>query len=137
MPTTYDFSFKMDRNGKSVLTSGGEHVRGVATMLFAMVPGTDEYNPEMGLDLNGRKFKMYEEFTRDIEYENEIRSQFTTYTDLVPVEIMAIYVKNSLYISLTVKYMSEVFNIQVSSDTGANMDELTSLIINRNDFNIK
>lgn len=132
-----DFSFHMDRTGKPIVTSGAEHVRAVVTRLFGMLPGTDEYNPEMGLDLIGRRTRTYVEMTRDTEYETMIKKQLTTYTDLVPIEVSAVYMNKTLIVSLTVQYFGDSYTMQLSSELDAELDTLTSKLINRNDFNVR
>lgn len=138
MPTQYgpkDFSFRMDRTGKMVTVQGAEHVRNVLVMLFGMRPGSDEYDSQRGLDLNGRKKRQYVERTRDTEYEIEIVTQVSRYTDLVPVNCVAIYLNDSLYVNLQVRYMNEVYNTELSTSAGAETNTLAAQIINLNDFN--
>lgn len=132
---TTDFSFRLDRTGKPVVTSGAEHVRTVLTMLFGMEPGTDEYEPERGLDLMGRKNRTYVDMTRDTEYESMISEQLTKYTDLLPLNIIAVYANQTLYINLSVQYQANVYTIQMSDELDANLDSLSSMLININDFN--
>ena len=133
--STIDFSFKMDRTGKPVTTKGAQHIRTVVMMLFAMEPGTDEYEPERGLDLLGRKQRTYIEMTRDTEYESMIHEQFTKYTDLTPLNVLAVYLNNSLFVSLTVQFLGEVYTMELSSELGADLDSLTAMLVNVNDFN--
>lgn len=130
-----DFSFRMDRTGKMVTVSGAEHVRNVLVMLFGLRPGSDEYDAERGLDLLGRKHKMYVERTRDTEYESMIITQISRYTDLVPVRCIAIYLSDSLYVNLQVRYLDEVYSTEISTATESDIDTLTAQIVNLNDFN--
>lgn len=132
---TKDFSFRMARTGKMVVASGAEHVRNVIVMLFGMRPGTDEYEPERGLDLVGRKFRQYTEKTRDTEYEQMIINQLSRYTDLIPVSVIAIYLNESLYVSLQVQYQGNFYATELSSEVGADMDTLSAMIVNINNFN--
>lgn len=136
MPSTIsDFSFRIDRAGKTVLTTGGEHVRGVITMLFAKKPGKDEYESELGLDLVGRRFTTYVDRTRDTEYESMIVSQITKYTDLLPVNVVAIYLNQSLYVNMQVMYNGEIYTMELSAPNGTNMDQMKSMLVNTNMFN--
>lgn len=134
---TLDFSFRLDRTGKPVMTSGAEHVRTVLTMLFGMEPGTDEYEPERGLDLMGRKNRTYVDMTRDLEYESMISRQITMYTDLLPLSVVAAYANQTLFVNLSVQYQSNVYTIQMSDELGADLDSLSSMLININDFNAR
>lgn len=131
--TTSDFSFKMDRTGKSILLKNGEHVRSISTMLFAMRPGMDEYESELGLDLVGRRFQMYAEKTRDTEYESTIVKQFTKYTDLVPLNVIAIYLNESLYVNMQLRYEGDIYTIELSSN--GSIEQMSSVLVNINDFN--
>lgn len=132
-----DFSFRMDRTGKMVTVQGAEHVRNVLVMLFGMRPGSDEYDAERGLDLVGRKHKQYIEKTRDSEYEAMITTQISKYTDLVPVNCVAIYLNDSLYVNLQVRYMDEVYNTELSTKLGVGLETLAAQIVNINDFNTR
>lgn len=132
-----DFSFRMDRTGKMIIASGAEHVRNVITMLFGMRPGSDEYDSERGLDLLGRKHRQYVEKTRDTAYESMIIKQLCAYTDLVPLNCIAIYLNDSLYISLEVQFNGDAFVTELSSNKNADMDTLSSQIVNINGFNVR
>ena len=133
--TVYDFSFRIDYTGKTVITSGGQHVRNVAIMLFGMKPGTDEYDSEMGLDLQGRKFKSYVDMTRDTEYEQAIIKQFSKYTDIIVSAVIATYMNNMLYVNMQVKYQDQLYNIEVSDEKDADLDTLKSMLVNVNGYN--
>lgn len=130
-----DFSFKLDRTGKPVVTTGGEHVKGIITMLLAMKPGMDEYDPERGLDINGRKNRAYTELTRDTEYEAMIRDQITKYTDLVPIDVLAIYVNNAIFVSITVSYQGTAYTVELQNQRGADEGTLNAMLVNVNDYN--
>lgn len=132
-----DFSFRMDRTGKMVTATGAEHVRNVMVMLFGMRPGSDEYDSERGLDLVGRKHRQYVEKTRDVEYENMIVKQISAYTDFIPINCVAIYLNDSLYVNLQVQYANEIYNMELSSNTGTEIDSLAAQIVNINSFNIR
>lgn len=125
-----DFSFRMDRTGKMVTAKGADHVRNVLVMLFGMRPGSDEYDAERGLDIAGRKHKQYVDKTRDVEYENMIVKQVSAYTDLIPVNCIAIYLNDSLYVNLHVQYAGDIYNMEMSSKTGVDMDSLASQVTN-------
>lgn len=132
-----DFSFRMDRTGKMVTVSGAEHVRNVLVMLFGMRPGSDEYDAERGLDLLGRKHRQYIDRTRDGEYESMIVKQLTKYTDLIPVSCIAIYLNDSLYVNLQVRFMNEFYSTELATAKNADMDTLAAQIVNINDFNVR
>ena len=53
--------------GNPILSKRGEYVANVAKILFGMVPGYDEYQPERGLNIRSKMYKTYTKNTRDAE----------------------------------------------------------------------
>ena len=111
-----DISFRMNRIGNPILTKRGEYVANVVKMLFGMVPGYDEYEPERGLNIRSKMFKPFVKNARDIEYENEIVKQFTTYTDLIPVNVVATYLDDRYYVYLSLSYQQQIYEMDIAAD---------------------
>lgn len=112
----YDLTWRHDRSGNMIRGKRGEYVVNICQMLFNMVPGTDEYERDRGLAIRTKLQKNYAEKTRDIEYESEIIRQFTTYTDLVPSQVLAIYMNKSLFIYMVIKHRSEIYELDMVAD---------------------
>lgn len=108
------------------MSKSAEYVLNKCTMLFNMVPGDDEYNPKMGLNLQAKRFQSYVDGSRDHDYESEIVKQFTTYTDIIPLNVVAMSVKSVFVILMTITYSNEIYQLETSSKE----DEL-SLLINK------
>lgn len=130
-----DLSFRIDRNGNMMLASGIEHINNVATHLFGISKGMDEYNPDMGLDLHAKLFSATEKDTRDTMYESEIVQQFTTYTDLVPANVVAIYSKRGFMINMTIMYQGEYYVMNMSGDLSDPIGEFSDVVVNTNKLN--
>lgn len=111
-----------------VLTSGSEYVCNIATMLFNMTPGTDKYDVDKtkGLQLEAKRFRTFVENYRDTEYESEIVRQFSTYTDLIPLNVVAVYMNSTYLISMRIKYENQVYAIEVNGNTNT----LNAMLIN-------
>lgn len=77
-----DATFRTDRAGNAILATKLEYYLGIVNMLFNMVPGTDPYNPDMGLNLAQYQFQAGIEGDRDSDYEVKITEQFSKYTDI-------------------------------------------------------
>ena len=77
-----DATFRTDLSGNPILASNLDYYLGIVNILFNMIPGTDPYNPEMGLDIAKYRYKAGIEGERDTEYESKINEQFSKYTDL-------------------------------------------------------
>lgn len=88
-----DATFRTDISGNPVISSNKEYYLNIATMLFNMIPGTDPYNPEMGLNISQLQFKPGTPGERDTAYENEIATQFGKYTDMLISTPIVQYVK--------------------------------------------
>lgn len=116
LKTRDDFSFRVEHTGGMAVTSGGEFICNTVQRLFYMVPGMDEYNREMGLDITTRAKRPYQDGARDTEYETEIMRQFITYTDIIPTVVVALYQSKMLIITMAATYNGEEFTIRASSD---------------------
>lgn len=111
-----DFSYRLDHSENMVVNTGYDYIKGIVAMLFGMRPGTDEYNPEMGLDLPGQRFTTGKNGTRDSAYESNIERQFSKYTDLVVLNPVA-YRKDGQYlVSFTVQYQDKFYETAVGVD---------------------
>lgn len=112
-----DLTMRTDRGGNMVKGKRGEYVCNIAQMLFNTKPGTDEYEPEKGLYIAQKQMKPYDEKERDTDYEAKIVEQFNKYTELRPMNVMALYLKGSYFIYMTVKYEGSLYEIHLSYDS--------------------
>lgn len=126
---TTDFTFRHDRTGNMIIGKRGEAVCNIVNMLFNTIPGTDEYDSDKGLYIDQKQFQMYENNTRDTAYESRIMKQFSTYTDLVPVNVVAMYMNHSLYVYMKVRYQTQIYEIDVVSSNNT----LTAMLHSNNE----
>ena len=122
--TVKDLQFKTDSNYNRILLSGPARIKQVVTMLFNMVPGMDEYNPTKGLNIAAKLFNPVTENVRDTEYENEIASQFSQYTDLTVTNVIAMSVSGYFTVFFTVNTPEGVYEILLANK----LNELTVLL---------
>lgn len=113
MPTSTDFTFRTEQSGKMALSGDKEHIVNVLQMLFHLVPGTDDYLPDLGLDIRSKAFQPHVEGHRDNSYESKISEQLSAYTDLTPMEVMATYMNNRLNVYLRVRYNNNDYTIGI------------------------
>ena len=111
-------------DGSWAMASDTEHVLQTVQRLLYTRPGSDIYNPELGLDALGRRQAKYKEGDRDLEFENAISTQCSLYTDIVPIAVVCVYKDNALTLAMTVSYSSAEFRLQLSIDP----NQLSSLI---------
>lgn len=123
---TYDLTYRTDRTGNMVKGKRGEYVCNLAQLLFNMVPGTDEYEPDKGLDIARKRNRTYTKETRDTDYENQIVAQFTKYTDLIPVNVIAMYMNNSLHIYMSIRFEGAIYEMDLIDSN----DSLTAMLRN-------
>lgn len=119
-----DLTLHTDRTGNMVVGKNNEYITGIVQMLFVMKPGTDENDLEKGLDIYSHRYKSENSGTRDTAYETEISKQFSTYTDLVPINVVAMYINNTLIISMKIQVGGELMNLEVSSTEPDNISVL-------------
>lgn len=112
----YSPTFRMGRVGDPIVSNGIEAVCNILQRLLFMVPGMDDYNTNMGLDITTRAKRSYIDNTRDTEYESMIVEQMNTYTDIIPTNVVAIFKDSMLIISITGKLSGNEFMFQTSSD---------------------
>lgn len=122
-----DFTMRISQSGDTVIANRSEYICNVAVMLFNMVPGTDDYNSNMGLNIGAKKFQPYTEGSRDSAYEAEIVKQFNTYTDLVPTNVIATFTKGHFTVLMSVELNGETYNVSVT----VNDNNLTDVIAER------
>ena len=122
--TVKDLQFKTDSNYNRILLSGPARIKQVVTMLFNMVPGMDEYNPTKGLNIAAKLFNPVTENVRDTDYENEIASQFSQYTDLTVTNVIAMSVSGYFTVFFTVSTPEGVYEILLANK----LNELTVLL---------
>ena len=113
---TTDISYRMDRIGNMIEPKRGEYVCNIAQMLFNLVPGTDEYDINRGLNIRGKLYQPMVEGTRDASYENEIIQQFTRYTDLIPSNVIAVYLNKQYHVYMDVTYRNQVYMMDITAD---------------------
>lgn len=126
MPETTDLTLRHDRTGNMVVGKRGEYVMNVVQMLFNLRPGSDEFDKEKGLYVSSKYFKQYTDNTRDSEYESKIVKQFTTYTDLIPANVVAMYINQSLHIYMMIQYQGNIYEMDMVYDN----DTLTAMMRN-------
>lgn len=127
MPDTKDITFRPDRNNNMVVASRGEYICNIAKMLFNMIPGTDEYNPDRGLNIRSKASQPNESGSRDSSYEQEIVKQFTTYTDLIPMNVVVQYKNHKMYIYMQIRYQNVLYEIDLTDQD----DELVVVLRNK------
>lgn len=119
-----DLQFKTDSNYNRILLSGPARIKQVVTMLFNMVPGMDEYNPEKGLNIAAKLFNPVMENVHDSEYENEITQQFNTYTDIIVSNVTAMSISGYFCVFFAATTPQETYEILLANK----LDELTVLL---------
>ena len=125
MPSNqYDISYRMDRIGNMIEPKRGEYVCNIAQMLFNLVPGQDEYDPERGLNIRGKLYQPFSNGARDPSYESEIMKQFNKYTDLIPANVIAIYLNGQYHVYMDVTYRNQVYMMDIAADA----DTLTAVL---------
>lgn len=112
---TVDFTLRYDKAGNMITGKRGEMIINIVQMLFNLKKGDDPYNPERGLFIQEKINVPYTDAQRDTEYEAEIVRQFTTYTDLVPINVIAIYMNKSIHIYMSLKYQGEIYEMDINS----------------------
>lgn len=124
MGNLYNMSFRHDKSGNGIKARRGEEVCDIIQLLFNMVPGADPYEPKRGLGVSRRMQSSYIEKQRDTEYEGMIREQLTTYTEILPVDVMAVYVKEHLYIYMKLIYDDVTYEVDLNADR----DQLSTIL---------
>lgn len=119
MPSA-DFTFRTEQSGKMALSGDKEHIVNVLQMLFHMVPGTDDYSPDLGLDIRSKAFQPHVEGYRDSAYESRISEQLSAYTDLTPHEVITTYTNGRLSIYLLVSYNNSDYTVGIGRGSGGN-----------------
>ena len=107
---TKDITFRSDFSGNATLATGLHYYLGIINMLFNMVPGTDPYNPEMGLDVAKLRFTAGVQNHRNTEYESNIANQFNKYTDLNISSVIVQFIDDQWKITFTVTTNSATYN---------------------------
>ena len=105
-----DITFRSDFSGNATLATGLHYYLGIINMLFNMVPGTDPYNPEMGLDVAKLRFTTGVQNQRNTEYESKIANQFNKYTDLNISSVIVQFIDDQWKITFTVTTNSATYN---------------------------
>ncbi len=119
-----DISFLKDAKDNPIILSGSSYVNNILNILFMMSPGIDEYNLDKGLDIRSKLNVARANGERDVEYENEIVSQFSTYTDLVVTNVVVLYQDGKVIISMDVSTGDNMYKIV----TGYDSNDLSILI---------
>lgn len=111
-----DITMRTSQSGEGIIATRSEYICNVVNMLFNLVPGTDDYNSDMGLNIGAKKFQQYTEGMRDTGYESEIVKQLNTYTDIIPTSVIATYTNKHLTIFIVAQLNNETYNITVNTD---------------------
>ena len=111
-----DLSYRVGYSGNAIFASGGEVICNTFHRLLYMIPGEDDYEKEMGLDITTRSKRPYTENERDTEYEAMITKQLYTYTDIIPITVVAIYQNKLLIVMMDCMYDNKEYRLQASSD---------------------
>ena len=122
-----DITFRPEKTGKQALSVKLEYVTNTAQRLFHMIPGTDIYDNEMGLDIIKESKRPANNGTRNTEYESRIIDQFNAYTDLSVRSVMALYEDNTLKVYMSVTYQDQTYKMVADSQS----DELNILSTGR------
>lgn len=111
-----DLTMRMGRTGDWATASTlGERVCNIVQMLFHTIPGTDDYNKDMGLDIAAQSQRSYVAGERDTAYEARIIKQFSEYTDLIVNSAVAVYDKKLMYVFMSAVFEGETINLRVTS----------------------
>lgn len=113
---TKDLTFRRSTAGAWTLASPAEFVLSTVQRLLYMKPGSDIYNASMGLDAVGRSVRSYVEGSRDTEFETRMVEQLQTYTDIVPLAVVAVYHDSLMEINLTATYDTQEYRLIFSVD---------------------
>lgn len=124
---TKDFMFKTDSNYNPLVVSGPARYKQIITMLFTMIPGMDEYNPEKGLNIFAKLYNPTINMRHDTDYELEITNQFARYTDLNITNVTAMPIDQTFVVYFEVNTPEGTY--QVILNNRAN--ELTVLLTNQ------
>lgn len=116
MGRTQDFTYRMDRSENMVMASGAAYVKGITAMLFGLQPGSDPYNPEMGLFLPGKRFRAGSNGVRDYEYENQIAYQFSRYTKIQATSIIAFQKDGRYIVSFSAVFDDSIYDMRITSE---------------------
>lgn len=119
-----DLSFRTDHNNNMIVARKGEYVCNIVKMLFNMIPGSDEYNPDRGLNIRSQASKPNESGYRDSSYESEIVRQFNAYTDLIPMNVIARFKDHKMHIYMKVRYRYNIYEVDVTNEE----DELVAAL---------
>ena len=111
-----DLTFRTGYSGNAIVARNGEVVCNAVHRLLYMIPGEDDYNKEMGLDITSRSKRPYTEGERDVEYEGMIVKQLYAYTDIIPLNIVALYQNRMLIIMMDCMYDNKQYRLETSSD---------------------
>lgn len=122
-----DLTFRLDRNYNQVIVSGAARYYQIVRMLFITVPGTDEYNPNKGLNILSKLYDPRTNYERDTEYETEVSRQFSEYTDLMATNVTAMGINGAFCVLFDLHTPTGVYEILINNKT----DQLTVLLNNK------
>ena len=111
-----DFTMRIEDTGSMALATATEHVLNTVQHLMFAVPGRDDMEPELGLNIRNKIRVALAEGERDTDYEQEIARQFLTFTDLAPTSVIAITENGEYHVHLTVSWNNQYFQLQVGQD---------------------
>lgn len=126
MADVKDLTFRIDRTNNAIISRGGEHVLNVVQMMFNTVPGEDEYNTDMGLNIGAAKHHAHPNGSRYTEYEARIENQFLTYTDLIPVQVIVLMKDGRMIIYMRLRFMDTIYEVDITEEN----DSLSAILRN-------
>ena len=102
---TKDITFRLSEStGQPAIATDTEHVIGVIKRLLEMKPGSDIYNPGMGIDIRSYNLMAARNGSRLPALETDITNQLIQYTDVVPKSLVAMALGGRIYLSGTISY---------------------------------
>lgn len=111
---TKDLTFRVDRVGNVIMASESEHVMNVIQFLLNSIPGMDDYNNDMGINLNSIRVRPHNtNGSRDTKLELEIGEQISKYTDLTPINVVVTFPGNVMKIYLEVQYLNNIYSVDI------------------------
>ena len=126
--TPTSITFRTESSGNMAVATPLENIANTVQRLFHIIPGSDDYDPEMGLDIVGRSRTSSEnDGSRDTDYEITIMKQLQTYTNIRPLSVIATYENNTLKVGLSLEYSNRIYQLAITSEPDSKAT-LTALI---------
>lgn len=128
-----DFTMRHARTGMMVVADPLEHILNTCQRIFHIPSDRDEYDKEtgLGLDIMTRSQRAYKQGVteRDYEYEQMIKQQFNSYTDIVLTKIIVTFQEHIMIVILEGHWMDNYFTFQTSSDPNKLATEIRPKVV--------